>query len=31
MIGAKSYGRSSSFLLQTGYAQIDTILDHLFD
>lgn len=31
MIGAKSYGRSRAFLLQSGYAQIDTILDHLFD
>lgn len=31
MIGAKSYGRARTFLLQTGYAHIDTILDHLFD
>lgn len=30
MIGAKSYGRSRTFLLQTGYAQIETILDGLF-
>ena len=27
LIGAKSYGRSRNFLLQTGYAQIATILD----
>jgi hypothetical protein len=31
MIGAKSYGRARTFLLQTGYAQIDTILDCMFD
>lgn len=31
MIGAKSYGRSRGFLLQTGYAHIDTILDHMFE
>jgi thioredoxin reductase len=31
MIGAKSYGRARTFLLQTGYAQVETILDSLFD
>jgi thioredoxin reductase len=31
MIGAKSYGRARTFLLQTGYAQLETILDSLFD
>jgi thioredoxin reductase len=29
LVGAKSYGRASTFLLQTGYAQIETILDAL--
>ena len=28
-IGAKSYGRARTFLLKTGYAQIETILDGL--
>lgn len=31
LIGAKSYGRARTFLLQTGYAQIETILDRMFD
>jgi hypothetical protein len=30
LIGAKSYGRARTFLLQTGYAQLETILDTLF-
>ena len=30
LIGAKSYGRARTFLLQAGYAQVETILDHLF-
>jgi cation diffusion facilitator CzcD-associated flavoprotein CzcO len=30
-IGSKSYGRARTFLLQTGYAQVETILDSLFD
>jgi hypothetical protein len=29
MIGAKSYGRAPTFLLQTGRAQVETILDEL--
>lgn len=29
-IGAKSYGRARTFLLQTGYAQLETVLDGLF-
>jgi hypothetical protein len=29
LIGAKSYGRARTFLLQTGYAQLATILDGL--
>jgi len=29
LVGAKSYGRARTFLLKTGYAQIDTILDGL--
>lgn len=29
LIGAKSYGRSRTFLLQTGYAQIESVLDAL--
>jgi len=29
LIGAKSYGRSSTFLLQTGYAQLETLLARL--
>lgn len=29
LVGAKSYGRAQTFLLQTGYAQLDTILDSL--
>ncbi len=29
LAGAKSYGRSRSFLLQNGYAQLDTILERL--
>ena len=28
-IGARSYGRASTFLLQTGYAQVETVLDAL--
>lgn len=31
MIGAKSYGRASTFLLQNGRAQLEAILDGLFD
>jgi thioredoxin reductase len=31
MLGAKSYGRARTFLLQAGYAQIDTILDRMFE
>lgn len=27
LLGAKSYGRARTFLLQTGYAQLETILD----
>jgi hypothetical protein len=30
LIGAKSYGRVSTFLLQTGHAQVETLLDALF-
>jgi diadenosine tetraphosphatase ApaH/serine/threonine PP2A family protein phosphatase len=29
LAGSKSYGRASTFLLQTGYAQLDAILDGL--
>ena len=29
LLGAKSYGRARTFLLQTGYAQLETILDGL--
>lgn len=29
LAGAKSYGRSRTFLLKTGYAQLETILDRL--
>jgi hypothetical protein len=29
LVGSKSYGRSRTFLLQTGYAQLETILDEL--
>ncbi len=29
IVGAKSYGRSSSFLLQTGYQQVADVLDRL--
>ncbi|MEO7327602.1 MAG: hypothetical protein ABI193_03420 [Minicystis sp.] len=29
LAGAKSYGRASTFLLRTGYAQLETILDAL--
>jgi hypothetical protein len=29
LAGAKSYGRSGNFLLQSGYAQLDTILKRL--
>jgi len=29
LVGARSYGRARTFLLQTGYAQLDTILDGL--
>lgn len=28
-IGARSYGRANTFLLQTGYAQVETVLDAL--
>ena len=31
IVGAKSYGRSSSFLLQTGYRQVGDVLAHLAD
>jgi hypothetical protein len=31
LVGAKSYGRARTFLLQTGHAQLETVLDHLFD
>jgi hypothetical protein len=31
LVGGKSYGRARTFLLQTGYAQLETVLDHLFD
>ncbi len=30
LVGAKSYGRAATFLLQTGYSQLETILDGLF-
>lgn len=30
LVGAKSYGRAPTFLLQTGYSQLETILDGLF-
>jgi thioredoxin reductase len=30
-IGARAYGRSRTFLLQTGFAQVDTILESLHD
>ncbi len=29
LVGARSYGRATTFLLQTGFAQLDTILDGL--
>jgi hypothetical protein len=29
LAGAKSYGRARTFLLQTGYAQVEAILDGL--
>ena len=29
LIGAKSYGRASTFLLRTGYAQVEIVLDGL--
>jgi thioredoxin reductase len=29
LVGSKSYGRARTFLLQTGYAQLDTLLDAL--
>ena len=29
LIGVRSYGRARTFLLQTGFAQIETILDSL--
>jgi hypothetical protein len=29
LVGAKSYGRARTFLLQNGYAQLETILDRL--
>ncbi len=29
MVGSKSYGRAPTFLLQTGFAQVETILDGL--
>ena len=29
LAGAKSYGRARTFLLQTGYAQVETMLDGL--
>jgi hypothetical protein len=28
-VGSRAYGRAPSFLLQTGLAQLDTILDSL--
>jgi thioredoxin reductase len=31
LVGAKSYGRARTFLLQTGYQQLETILDTLFE
>jgi thioredoxin reductase len=31
LIGSKSYGRARTFLLQTGYSQLETIIDRLFD
>jgi thioredoxin reductase len=30
LVGAKSYGRARTFLLQTGYAHLETVLDTLF-
>ncbi len=30
LVGAKSYGRAATFLLQTGYSQLETILVGLF-
>jgi hypothetical protein len=30
LVGSKSYGRARTFLLQTGFAQLETILDDLF-
>jgi thioredoxin reductase len=30
LIGAKSYGRARTFLLATGYAQIASVVEHLF-
>ena len=29
LVGSKSYGRARTFLLQTGYDQLETILDGL--
>lgn len=29
LVGSKSYGRGRTFLLQTGYDQLETILDSL--
>jgi hypothetical protein len=31
LVGSKSYGRAPTFLLQSGYAQLETILGSLFD
>jgi cation diffusion facilitator CzcD-associated flavoprotein CzcO len=30
LVGAKSYGRARTFLLQTGFGQLETVLDGLF-